>query len=110
MILDEKNPPELIDTYISEFKFVGKVTEGYLITQYEKFLTLNNQDPSIATNEVKGAIQMVVMLSAMQAAPLGVSPIKYEEGTLLIDISFKDGKWNINGKTLTTAEIFNAFQ
>ena len=110
MVLDGQNPVELIDTYISEFKFVGKVTEGYLISQYEKFLTLDNKDPSVAVNEVKGAIQMVMMLSAMQAAPLGVSPIKLEEGTLLIDITFKDGTWNINGKTLTTAEIFNAFQ
>ncbi len=105
-----KTPVDLIDTFITEFKFKGTITEGYMISQYEKFLTLNGQDASKAKDEVKGGIQMVMMLVAMQAAPLGVSPVKFEEGTLFIDIAFKDGKWNINGTTLTTAEIFAAFQ
>ncbi|WP_077924906.1 hypothetical protein, partial [Wohlfahrtiimonas larvae] len=101
-----KSPVELIDTFITEFKFKGTITEDYMIAQYEKFLTLNGQDTSKAKDEVKGGVQMVMMLVAMQTAPLGVSPVKFEEGTLFIDIAFKDGKWNINGTTLTTAEIF----
>lgn len=109
VIFTTKNPVELIDTYIHEFKFVGKVTEGYLITQYAKYLTLNGQDPEAASNDVKNVIQMLMMLSAMQSAPLGVALIKFEESTLFIDIAFKDGQWNINGKNLTTAEIFSAF-
>lgn len=105
-----KSPVELIDAFITEFKFKGTITEGYMISQYEKYLTLNGQDTSKAKEEVKGGIQMVMMLVAMQTAPLGVSPVKFEEGTLFIDVAFKDGKWNINGTTLTTAEIFAAFQ
>lgn len=104
-----KSPAQLIDAYISDFKFKGTVTEAYMISQYEKFLTLNGQDPAKAKDEVKGGVQMVMMVVAMQTAPLGVSPVQYEEGTLFIDIAFKGGKWNINGKTLTTAEIFAAF-
>lgn len=105
-----KSPVELIDAFITEFKFKGTVTEGYLISQYEKILTLDGKDASKAKEEVKGGIQMVMMLVAMQTAPLGVSPVQFEEGTLFIDVAFKDGKWNINGTTLTTAEIFAAFQ
>lgn len=106
----DKSPVELIDTFITEFKFKGTITEGYMISQYEKFLTLNGQDASKAKDEVKGGVQMVMMLVAMQTAPLGVSPVQFENGTLFIDVAYKDGKWNINGTTLTTAEIFAAFQ
>lgn len=105
-----KSPVELIDTHISEFKFKGTVTEGYLISQYEKVLTLNGQDASKAANEVKGGIQMVMMLVTMQTAPLGVSPVQFQEGKLFIDVAYKNGQWNINGTTLTTAQIFAAFQ
>lgn len=107
---ENKNPADLIDSYIKEFKFVGSVTEGYLISQYEKFLILDNQDPSKAADDIKGGIQMMMMIIAMQGAQLGVSPIEYKEGTLFVDVTFKDGKWNINGTTKTTAELFAAFQ
>lgn len=105
-----KSPVELIDTFITELKFKGTVTEDYMVAQYEKFLTLNGQDSSKAKEEVKGSVQMVMMIVAMQTAQLGVSPVQFENGTLFIDIAFKDGQWNINGTKLTTAEIFAAFQ
>lgn len=105
-----KSPVELIDSFITEFKFKGTITEDYIIAQYEKFLTLDGKDKSKAKEEVKGGIQMIMMIAAMQSAPLGVSPIQFEEGTLFIDVAFKDGQWNINGTKLTTAEIFAAFQ
>lgn len=107
---ENQTPADLIDAFINEFSFKGKVTEDYIIAQYEKFLTLNNQETSSAKKDVQGAIQMVMMVVGMQSAQLGVSPLEYKERTLFMDIEFKQGTWNINGQKLTTAEIFAAFQ
>lgn len=109
-MVENQSPVDLIDAFIHEFSFKGKVTEDYIIAQYEKFLTLDGQDTASAKKDVQGAIQMVMMLVGMQSAQLGASPLEYKERTLFMDIEFKQGTWNINGKKLTTAEIFAAFQ
>lgn len=108
--MTSKTPDVLINEFIQELTLSTAITENYMITQYKNALTLNGKDTSKVESEIKGGLQMFMMMAAMQAGPLGVTPAKLENGRVSIDIAFKDGKWDINGKKLTTAEIFAAFQ